>query len=72
MSNPYKYYTKEEYLKYGDILETTEQIEARLKRHQNNKLENYYLSEQYRKEWEERTFETKIYKYYNPEECDFI
>ena len=34
----YKYYTKEQYDKYGSILETAQQIDERLK---NNKIDNY-------------------------------
>ncbi len=72
MSNPYKYYTKEEYLKYGDILETTEQIEARLARHQHNIEINKKMIQQHKKEWEEKTFNNRMYKLYNPKECEFI
>lgn len=74
MSNPYKYHTKEEYMKYGNLLETTEQIEERLKRHKKSQIENHFMSEQYNKEWEERTFYTKMYRIYNPDEyeCDFV
>ena len=34
----YKYYTKEQYEKFGSILETAKQIDERLK---NNKIDNY-------------------------------
>ena len=34
----YKYYTKEQYDKYGSVLETAQQIDERLK---NNKIDNY-------------------------------
>jgi hypothetical protein len=59
-----EYYSKEMYEKYGDILESKEDIEARLKKHDIINKKNKELTEQYRKEWEERTFMNKIYKRY--------
>ena len=35
--DPYKYYTKEQYEKYGSMLETAQEIDARIKTH---KFEN--------------------------------
>ena len=61
MINKYKYYTKEDYLKYGSILETTEEIDARLKRHENAEKQNKQQAEQYRKEWAERINESRYY-----------
>ena len=61
MSNNYKYYTKEDYLKYGSILETTEEIEARLKRHKNAGKKNKQQTEQNRKEWVERINASSYY-----------
>jgi hypothetical protein len=61
MDNKYKYYTKEQYLKYGNILETSEEIDARLKRHENAVKQNKQQIEEYRKEWKERINESKYY-----------
>ena len=38
--DPYKYYTKEQYEKYGSMLETAQEIDARIKTHkfENNNL----------------------------------
>ena len=60
----YKYYTKEQYEKFGSILETAKQIDERLK---NNKIDNYNnkkLMKSYKNEWKERTFQTKQFKKY--------
>ena len=60
----YKYYTKEQYDKYGSVLETAQQIDERLK---NNKIDNYNnkkLMKSYKNEWKERTFQTKQFKKY--------
>ena len=60
----YKYYTKEQYEKFGSILETAQQIDERLK---NNKIDNYNnkkLMKSYKNEWKERTFQTKQFKKY--------
>ena len=69
-----EYYSKELYAKYGDILETKTDIEARLKKHEIINKKNKELTEQYRKEWEERTFINKIYKryFYNKVDNDDI
>jgi len=61
MDNKYKYYTKEQYLKYGNILETSEEIDARLKRNENAVKQNKQQIEEYRKEWKERINESKYY-----------
>jgi len=37
--DPYKYYTKEQYEKYGSMLETAQEIDTRIKTH---KFENNY------------------------------
>ncbi len=72
--DPYKYHTKEQYEKYGDILETAEQIEARLNKHKRLEWENKRQAEIYSQEWAERTYYTKLYKHYTepPPEPDFI
>ena len=60
----FKYYTKEQYEKFGSILETAKQIDERLK---NNKIDNYNnekLMKSYKNEWKERTFQTKQFKKY--------
>ena len=72
MSDPYKYYSKEQYEKYGDILETASQIDARLARAKNDERKNKILSDKYSQEWEERTYMTKLYKIYTRPEPDFI
>ena len=59
-----EYYSKEQYAQYGDILESKSDIEARLKKHEIINKKNKELTEQYRKEWEERTFINKMYKRY--------
>ncbi len=60
----YKYYTKEQYEEFGSILETAQQIDARLK---DNKIQNYNnnkLMKSYKNEWKERTLQTKQFKKY--------
>lgn len=59
-----EYYSKELYAQYGDILESKSDIDARLKKHEISNKKNKELTEQYRKEWEERTFINKINKRY--------
>jgi hypothetical protein len=73
--NPYKYYTKEQYEEFGNILETTEQIEARLKKHKTDDYINKKLSQSYKNEWKDRIYETNQYKgfwYYPKNEPEFI
>jgi ureidoglycolate hydrolase len=85
--DPYKYHTKEQYEKYGDILETAEQIEARINKHKRLEWENKRQAEIYSQEWAERiaasrsesknsafeqTYYTKLYYQYNRPEPDFI
>ena len=59
-----EYYSKEQYAQYGDVLESKSDIEARLKKHEIINKKNKELTEQYRKEWEEKTFINKMYKIY--------
>jgi len=69
----YKYYSKEDYIKYGDILESKSEIEARLKKHEIINKKNKELTEQYRKEYLERTFINTLYKrYYNNNNLDNV
>jgi hypothetical protein len=49
---------------YSDILETPEQIQARLLKHKILDEQNKKLCESYREEWKQRTFMTKQYKPY--------
>ena len=72
--DPYKYYTKEQYDTYGSMLETTEQIESRLKKHKTDDYINKKLSQSYKNEWKDRTYETYQYKgfWYNNNEPEFI
>ena len=59
-----EYYSKEQYAQYGDILESKSDIEARLKKHEIINNKNKELTEQYWKEWEDKTFINKMYKRY--------
>ena len=59
-----EYYSKDTYKQYSDILESKSDIEARLIKHEIINKKNNELTEQYRKEWEERTFINKMYKRY--------
>lgn len=73
--DPYKYYTKEQYEEFGNILETTEQIETRLKKHKTDNYNNKKSCESYKNQWKDRTYETKQYKgfwYYPKNEPEFI
>lgn len=73
--DPYKYYTKEQYEEFGNILETTEQIETRLKKHKTDNYNNKKSCEFYKNQWKDRTYETKQYKgfwYYPKNEPEFI
>ena len=60
----YKYYTKEQYDKYGSILETAQQIDERLKNDKTQTYNNKKLMKSYKNEWKERTFQTKQFKNY--------
>jgi hypothetical protein len=60
----YKYYTKEQYEKFGSILETAQQIDARLKDNKTQNYNNNKLMKSYKNEWKERTFQTKQFKKY--------
>ena len=55
------YYTKEQNEKYGTILETTEQIEARLKKHEILDKQNKRQAEQNKRDWVERIKESRFY-----------
>jgi hypothetical protein len=55
MSDPYKYYTKEQYEQYGDILETASEIDAKIAKAKAREIQNRKQAEQYKKEWAERT-----------------
>ena len=60
----YKYYTKEQYEEFGSILETAQQIDARLKDNKIENIKNNYLMKSYKNAWKERTFQTKQFKKY--------
>ncbi len=66
--DPYKYYTKEQYEKYGCILETAIQIEQRILKHKLLDEENKKLMQKYRDEWALRMKLARGEKV----ECDFI
>ena len=73
--DPYKYYTKEQYDTYGSMLETTEQIEARLNRNKIDTYNNNRIVNAIKNNWKDRTYETKQYKgfwYYPKNEPEFI
>ena len=61
---PYKYYTKEQYEKYGSMLETAQEIDARIKTHKFENNINKKMQESYKNAWKERTFQTKQFKKY--------
>ncbi len=52
----YKYYTKEQYEKFGSILETAKEIDARLKDNKTQNYNNNKLMKSYKNEWKERKF----------------
>ena len=58
------YYTKEQYQKYGSMLETAQEIDARIKTHKIENIINKKMQESYKNEWKERTFQTKQFKKY--------
>jgi hypothetical protein len=60
----YKYYTKEQYDKFGSILETAQQIDERLKDNKTQTYNNNKLMKSYKNAWKERTFQTKQFKKY--------
>ena len=60
----YKYYTKEQYDKFGSILETAQQIDERLKDSKTQTYNNNKLMKSYKNAWKERTFQTKQFKKY--------
>ena len=60
----YKYYTKQQYEEFGSILETAQQIDARLKDNKIENIKNNYLMKSYKNAWKERTFQTKQFKKY--------
>ncbi len=60
----YKYYTKEQYEEFGSILETAQQIDARLKDNKIENIKNNYLMKSYKNAWKEPTFQTKQFKKY--------
>ena len=60
----YKYYTKEQYEEFGSILETAQQIDARLKDDKIENIKNNNLIKSYKNAWKERTFQTKQFKKY--------
>jgi hypothetical protein len=62
--DPYKYYTKEQYDTYGSMLETAQEIDARIKTHKIENIINNKMQESYKNEWKERTFQTKQFKKY--------
>jgi hypothetical protein len=62
--DPYKYYTKEQYEKYGSMLETAQEIDARIKTHKFENNYNKKMQESYKNAWKERTFQTKQFKKY--------
>ena len=62
--DPYKYYTKEQYEKYGSMLETAQEIDARIKTHKIENYNNNKLMKSYKNAWKERTFQTKQFKKY--------
>ena len=62
--DPYKYYTKEQYGKYGSMLETAQEIDARIKTHKFENNYNKKMQESYKNAWKERTFQTKQFKKY--------
>ncbi len=72
MFDPYKYYTKEQYEQYGDILETASEIDAKIAKAKAREIQNRKQAEQYRKEWAERTYLTRLYNEYNRPDPDFI
>lgn len=62
------YYTKDEYLKYGSILETESQIKARLAKHKKISDDNKKQSQQFKNEW----YSSKPYNKINNEDLEFI
>ena len=46
--DPYKYYTKEQYEKYGSMLETAQEIDARIKTHKFENNINKKMQESYK------------------------
>ena len=47
-------YAPEEYKKYADILETPQEIKARLAKHKKNKQDLTGIDEEYKIEWSKR------------------
>jgi hypothetical protein len=71
----YKYYTKEQYEEYGNILETAKEIDERLNRNKIDNYNNTKLVNANKKNWKDRTYETYQYKgfwYYPPNDPEFI
>jgi hypothetical protein len=71
----YKYYTKEQYEEYGNILETAQEIDERLNRNKKDNYNNTKVINAIKKNWKDRTYETYQYKgfwYYPPNDPEFI
>lgn len=62
MTDQFKYYSQKEYMMYGSILETAEEIDRRIAKHQKIKEDNKKLCEKYKDDFHKITKRFKNFK----------